>query len=327
YDERTGERGVVLVKYSDAIVQVAAMFSLADLASKYAIVLEPSSWGYQDVRFLLYVGDDMDVVVLSPCRPDLEFIQSLRSNLVPIRLGAGDWVDPEAFRPSQTSTRTFDVVMVAGWSPVKRHALLFQTLAKLKKDFNRRLRVALVGYPQGWTRTTIEKLRDRYGITAEDCTLFDGIPHGAVARIVADSRVSVLLSRREGASKALYESLFCGTPVIVPRGHRGVNLDHITAEVGVLVDDSELPATILQMLDGPATFRPREWALANTGWVHSTRRLNETLRDLACRRGLPWTRDIVGKKNAPNLRYAEAWAYPRFEADYERLREYLLPLD
>ena len=47
---------------------------------------------------------------------------------------------------------------------------------------------------------------------------------------------------------------------------------------------------------------------------------------MARRRGLPWTRDIVAKKNAPNLRYAEPGVYEKFEEEYQRLHEFLLPL-
>jgi len=48
---------------------------------------------------------------------------------------------------------------------------------------------------------------------------------------------------------------------------------------------------------------------------------------MAARRGLPWTRDIVAKKSAPNLRYAEPGIYKKFDAEYESLREFLLPPD
>jgi len=48
---------------------------------------------------------------------------------------------------------------------------------------------------------------------------------------------------------------------------------------------------------------------------------------MAGHRGRPWTTDIVAKKNAPNLRYAEAGVYKDYAAEYERLSDFLLPLD
>src|SRR5439155_4454117 len=90
YDRRTGERGVLMIKYSETILAMAAMFDLGMLASQYMLVLEPSSWGYQDARFLLYLGSDLDVLVQSPREADFEFIENLDTNLVPVRVGAGE---------------------------------------------------------------------------------------------------------------------------------------------------------------------------------------------------------------------------------------------
>jgi len=322
YDEASGEKGVLYVMYSESIRRFPALFDLPRLASKYVLVLEPSWWGYQDAAFALYLGSDLDVVVLAQCRPDFEFISQLQSNLVPLRLGAGDWVDPDGFRPKGGRERTYDIVLVSAWNVLKRHTLLFRTLRTLKREHGRALRVALIGYPQHWTREKIEQLMRRYDVQGQ-CAVFEDIPHSDVARIVADSKAYVLLSRREGANRGLYESLFCGTSVIVYRHHRGVNLDHVTEDVGRLADDDELADVILSVVDRWERFRPREWALAHTGWINSTRILNQTLSEIARTRGLPWTTDIVGHKNAPNLKYAEADMYRRFDSEYERLQQYL----
>jgi glycosyltransferase involved in cell wall biosynthesis len=323
HDESSGEKGVLYLMYTESIRRFAALFDLPRLASRYVLVLEPSWWGYQDATFLLYLGSDLDVVVLAQSRPDFEFIQHLRSNLVPVRLGAGDWVDPESFHPQNGRHRTYDLVMVSAWNVLKRHRLLFRTLRELKRKRGRALSVALIGYPQHWTRVDIEKLMRRHGVQ-EQCTVFENIPHSEVARVVGDSKAYVLLSRREGANRGLYESLFCGTPVVVYRHHRGVNLDHVTEDVGRLADDAELGEVILNAVDDWESFRPRAWALANTGWLNSTRILNQTIAGMARARGLPWSADIVGHKNAPNLKYAEPGMYRRFDAEYGRLQEYML---
>jgi glycosyltransferase involved in cell wall biosynthesis len=322
YDEASGERGVLYLMYSESIRRFPALFDLPRLASRYMFVLEPSWWGYEDAAFLLYLGADLDVVVLAQCRPDFEFIRDLQSNLVPARLGAGDWIDPDRFRPKAGADRAYDLVMVSGWNVLKRHTLLFRVLRKLKREQGRVLTVALIGYPQHWTRAKIEKLMRRYDVQ-DQCTIFENIPHDQVAQVVGDAKAYVLLSRREGANRGLYESLFCDTPVIVYRHHRGVNLDHVTKDVGRLADDEELAEVIMNVVEGWKQFRPREWALANTGWVTSTRLLNQTLQRIARQRELPWTGDIAGHKNAPNLKYAEPGVYARFAGEYERLQQFL----
>jgi hypothetical protein len=106
-----------------------------------------------------------------------------------------------------------------------------------------------------------------------------------------------------------------------------VNLDHVNACTGLLADDHELGDAICHVLDHPAEFDPRAWALQNVGYENATNRINEVLREMAERRGLPWAKEMLAKKSAPNLRYAEAGRYQDFESEYESLAEFLLPLD
>lgn len=326
YDPATGERGVLMVMYGEGIRAMAAMYDLAALAQHYTLVLETSGWGYQDASFFLYLGSDLNVLVESPRVEDFEFIESLDSNLIPARTGSGEWVDPSTFQPRASGEETeFDLVMVAAWDPLKRHELLFQQVARLKRERGRRLRIALIGYALGWPRSRIEQLISRYGLE-EDCTIFERIPHAEVARVVARSRASLLLSRQEGSNRSVYESMFCGTPVIVYRHHRGINLDHINERTGLLADDDELAGAISTVIDRAEELDPRGWALENIGYENATRIVNQALRDMARSRGLLWTQDIAAKKNAPNLRYAEPGLYKTFEDEYERLKDYLLPL-
>jgi glycosyltransferase involved in cell wall biosynthesis len=324
HDRSTGEKGVLLVAFNYSILDLPAVFDLPALAQRYMFVLEPSWWGYEDARFFLYVGSDVDVVVEAQRLHDHDFVRSSHTNLVPLRLGAGDWADPRTFAPGQRTGRTYDVAMVAGWDPFKRHELLFRTLERIRVERGRRMKVALVGYPMSWTRSQVERLVRQHGLE-QDCAVFERIPHGEVARILADSRMSVLLSRGEGANKAMYESFFCGTPVIVTRGHLGVNLDHVTPQSGRLASDEELGDAILDLADRPETLDPRGWAVENTGWPVATRVLEDALKAISARRGTPWTRGIVPRMKAPGNRYAEPGKHEELAAEYDRIARYLLP--
>ena len=139
--------------------------------------------------------------------------------------------------------------------------------------------------------------------------------------------MSVLLSRQEGSNRAVYESLFTGTPVVVYAQHKGINLEHVNARTGVLAEDDRLADALLDVIDHPDRFDPRGFALEHLGYPNAARGISTALQDLARRTGRPWTRDIVAKRNAPNLRYAEPGVYPRFAADYESLVPLLLPVD
>jgi glycosyltransferase involved in cell wall biosynthesis len=323
YDPATGEKGVLLLTYSEPLRRLPAMYDIAALAGRYAFVLEPSSWGYEDPTYFLYVGADVDVVVQAPWYRDFQFLEELRSNIHPVRFGAGDWVDPEVFSPTVSrGERRFDVVVVSSWSPWKRHRDLFRAAAELKRR-GVELKIALVGYPLVWDQQRIIRLLDEHGLR-QQCTIFDSIPQPEVAKIVGDSEAYVLLSRREGANRALYEALFCDTPVVVYAGHRGVDTEMVRSGVGALFESDGLGDAILRVLTNQAAFRPLEWARANSGYANSTAALNAILKEKAARRGLPWTRDLVPKKNAPEVRYAHDADRERMEPEYPLLAQFLL---
>jgi len=291
YDPATGEPGVLYVTYNHGIEWLPRLYDLGRLAGKYVIVLEPSTWGYMDPAFLPYLGSDLDVVVQAQNEHDFAFIEGLGSKLHPVRLGAGDWVAPALFQPKPHAERTYDVIAVGAWDRLKRHDVIFRAVARLRRE-GRRARLLLVGYDMGWTRAHVERLARRHGLV-EDVDWLHRVPYGEVAKAVADSRVGVLMSRREGANRGIYECWMADTPTVVYRHHRGVNLDQITPENGLLADDDELAEAVAQVLDHPETFQPRAWAEAHTGCHVATRRLEGAIADLVRKRGQIWTRGIV----------------------------------
>ena len=322
HDPGTGEKGVLLLTYSEPLRRLPAMYDLAALAERYAFILEPSSWGYEDPTYFLYTGSDVDVVVQAPWYRDFQFLEGLHANIHPVRIGAGDWVDPAVFAPTvPRGQRRFDVVVVSSWSPWKRHRDLFEAAAKLKRQ-GLALKIALVGYPLVWDQERIVRLLTEHGLR-DQCTIFDSIPQSEVAEVVGNSEAYVLLSRREGANRALYEALFCDTPVVVFAGHRGVDTQMVKSGVGELYEEDKLGDAIRTVLSNRHAYRPLEWARANSGYANSTVALNAIVREMSVRRGLPWTRDMVPKKNAPEVRYANDADREAMEPEYARLAEFL----
>ena len=323
-DPATGERGVILLMFHETVQYVAATYDLGALAPHWSLVLETSNWGAQDARFLPYIGSDLEVHVFAPRAPDHAWFEALRTNVQPIRLGSGEWVDPAVFQKPEVAERAYDVAMVAAWDPLKRHEVLLQALRKIRDVHGRRLKAVLIGYRMAWERSQVEALVRAYGLE-EDCTFFEMIPQAEVARLVAASGVSVLLSLQEGANRAVYESLFCDTPVVVSREHKGINLEHVNKSTGLLAGDEEVADALLCVLDDRARFTPRAWAQEHIGFHVARRLLNERLRETALAADRPWTRDIAGKKNAPSQRYTEPGLYRSFEAAYASLSAHLLP--
>jgi len=132
-----------------------------------------------------------------------------------------------------------------------------------------------------------------------------------------------MLSKREGASKAIYESFFSDVPVILTEANIGVNRDHINKYTGVCSTDEELSQKILFMVENYRSFSPRRWALTHTGYKISNKILNNTIKTMAIINREQWTQDIYKKKNYTNAIYV--YENDRKQVDHEimQLRKYL----
>lgn len=313
------ERGVLYLQYTESIRPFVALFDIAALAQRYRLVVEPSTWGYQDESFLLLIENGFDVVIQAQDAVDYEYIRTLRSNLVPLRLGAGDWIDPENFAPRPEQPKKYDFVMVASWSPVKRHAVFFDALAAANLH---EARIALIGYPwEGRTRFDIERLANRAGLKAVD--IFERISRVEVAKIIAESRVGVMLTRREGANRGIYECLFCDVPIVVPAYNRGVNKDLVNEMTGSLATDAELSAVLGDVLRAAHTFRPREWAMRHTGYWRAWSVLDACLRELAQAKGESYERPIAMVRSAPAASFVNEGDADRLSREYDHLKRFL----
>ena len=95
-------------------------------------------------------------------------------------------------------------------------------------------------------------------------------PHPEVARLMQESSVFVLPSRRETFGKVLVEALACGTPVVATRC--GGPEDIVTDEVGVLVqpeDATALAEGVLSVLNAQQAYEPARlaaYAAARFSW-------------------------------------------------------------
>ena len=294
------EKGVILVQYNDAFNKFVSVFDLARVSQFYRIVLEPSTWGYCDPAILFFLNLHTDVIIQAQYAPDFQYICSLASNMIPLRIGAGDWVDDDLFQPTPFSEKIYDIVMVASWQRIKRHEVLFDALRKCGGAVKR---IALIGYPSsGRTKNDIMSEAERYGV-AEMIDVFEHISRADVSRLIGQSKIGVMLTLREGANKGIYECLFSGVPVVISDRNIGVNREHINQSTGLVASDENLPEKMVLLLENIHSYAPREWALRTTGYKNSTRILNDCLNTCAARDGEEWTQDIYAKKNDTNARY------------------------
>jgi glycosyltransferase involved in cell wall biosynthesis len=322
---RPRERGVLVADYSYIFPLFAALFDIEAIAQRYLIVLEPSWRGLCTPDVLAYSRFDFPVLIQAVEPRDIKFINTLQTNLSTVPIAANWWIDYRPLTPGGVVTRDIDVIVVAAWSAVKRHWRLFRVLARLRRR-GHRLRVALVGYPLDKTRAEIEAEAAHFGVS-DQIELHERIPLADVGRLYRHSKLHVLWSRKEGANRAVIESLFADVPVVVRRGlSYGYHYPYINDHTGAFADEDELGDVLLEMIAARDRYRPREWALANMTCQQATAILEEAVRKIATAAGEDWTTGLTVKTS--RLETQSYWNpndKSKFEADYAFLAEQLRP--
>jgi glycosyltransferase involved in cell wall biosynthesis len=319
-DPRTGELGVLIVKYTQGFGRLAALYDLPRVLEHYQVVLEPSWVGYQDPVFRLFFAHERTVVVEAQQQSDQKTIESLGANLVAVPLGAGHWVDGEHFHPLPGIQKDYVAVYVANWAPHKRHELALEALARIEDPG---ARIALVGYPwRSYTRARLEREVQRRGL-ASRVDFYERINRKEVNRVLNRSHATLLLSRKEGASKIFYESLAAGTPVVVVEDHDGVRPESVNDRTGVRASARELHAALLMMREEGHQLDPHGWWHEHASIDASTAVLERALCAAAVREGRPWVRGLYRKKNDPNLQYCDPGLAARLAPAYGELARLL----
>jgi glycosyltransferase involved in cell wall biosynthesis len=255
-------------------------------------------------------------------REAAETVHNVQIPIQPIAIGAQDWVDTEIFKPLPGVQKDFDAVVIANFAPWKRHAVLFRAMQKLRP---RRIRVALVGVTWERTRKEFEEEIRRYGVQ-DDCTIFQGISPIQVNEVLNRSKVKILLTKIEGANRALSEAMSANVPVLVYKHIMGPRRTDVNPMTGMYADDDELPDALIRAIESYKRFKPREWYLQNSGYQNSTSTLNEALRQAAHARNENWTTDIVGKVNRPYVEYVSAADRASLTPAWRELEQYLCDL-
>jgi len=320
YNDNTKEKGVLFIQYTESIGRFAAIYNLYNLAKYYRFVFEPSWWGYYDVLFYLYIGLKTDVIIESQYEPDFKLLNELNCNLKPIRLGFGDWVNPFLFKSGKNEFKKYDAVMIANWQRFKRHKLLFKAISKIKEKIRK---IALIGVPfAGRTIEDIKREAQEFNI-CELIDFFERIPSNRVGEILRQSKACVLLSKREGANRGIYEAMFSDVPVLILDENKGVNKNHINDYTGIISNQRTLSNDLLNLIENYNAYSPREWALKNTGYINSNKILNEFIKDIAKNNGEPWETELFAKSNSPNACYVKDEDLKEAEKSFEGLQAFL----
>lgn len=296
-------RGVLLIKFTETFRFFFHHIDVPRLQNFFCIVLEPSWSGYCLPEILFWARYKEPIIVQASEALDRSFLSRLKTNLIPISVGASDWVDHRIFRPLNRE-KTFDVIYVANLNPIKRVHLYLKAV----RDLSRRRRdtaAAIVLSSWGGNKGAFDQLLDYYDVR-ENVRVFMDLQQAELNELLNQSRVSVLLSRKEGSNKTLFESLFADTPIILLTNNVGVNKDYVNPNTGLIVEEHELVDAIERFADGgDSSFTPRTWALSNITPELSIQKIAALIGTLPYGQSVANGRWFV-KVNAPEAVYMDS---------------------
>jgi hypothetical protein len=142
--------------------------------------------------------------------------------------------------------------------------------------------------------------------------------------ITCQSRISILLSLKEGSNRAITESMFCNVPVIILDEHVGGIRKNIVPQTGEIAPQKELHRVINSMLDNLTQYSPRHWALNNISCFESTKKLNSFIKEHMLKDNYYWSHDIVVHSNSPESKYVDKDNYEKFRSAHKALTAYFL---
>lgn len=314
-------KGVIVIAYSYYFLIFLKTFDFSKIEKHYHIVLEPSWNGLCDQAILSFSYLQNPVFVMAYEERDFKFLQDLNTNIVPLKLSANWWIDPETFNHGVTpENRDIDIIMIAAWAKFKRHEMFFKTLKTLKSR-NKHYKVTLVGYPNDLTQDDIKALARKYDVL-DMLTFYEWIPVTDVAKLVGRAKVNIIWSRFEGLNRAIIEGMFCDTPCILRQGFNfGMQYPYINEQTGRYADESNLHQTLEFIIENSQAFAPRDYILNNHNCHIATQQLALAIKkhdeNFIVESLLPKTSELNGMK------YLNEEDHEKMSKDYIYLAQHI----
>ncbi len=314
--QENGEKGVLYISFELNWLRLMRHHDLAAILRDYLLVGASSSSppDFMSLLALANLSSDPAFIQISN-QQDMEWMRICAPTIVPVPIMASDWINPDLYAPRDHASRSVDLLMVAGWSRLKAHWLLFRSLREMSSSY----RTVLVGQDMdGRTADDVWREAKAEGVASRIEIVRDA-PPDLVTTYQCDSRVSVVLSRREGASVVVTESLFADTPVVMMEGAHVGTVRYINEQTGRLTTKHALSRDLTNVVETSGQFTARAWALANVTAQHSTTRLNSLLKDWSLANGRRWTTDIVPMSWRPDPVYVNDADQKAMQPAYDAL--------
>ena len=285
-EKKEDEKGIISINYTCPIEYFCLNYDLNKLKKDYKIILFPSCSIYQHPIYLCYIGEGIDVFLASPYEPDYNFIKSLSSNLIPFRLGHGDFVKPSEFN-NNNNKEVYDICMMAYNDPFKDYSSLIKMIGELKDNEKFKIYFATNENNDKEIRSLCKKEGVKSDIT------IGWKERSGWWEVLQSSRVFVLNSKREGHCMALSDALFADCPVMMNKRCVGNNHNFINKKTGVFFTEKDFGEKLSYLLENRKSFSPRKWAMKNTGCFNARKKLNKLIKKDSLNKGEKWTKDIA----------------------------------
>jgi glycosyltransferase involved in cell wall biosynthesis len=285
-----GEKGVLLVMFEYNWLRLLAnVKDLGWLGEHFDIILS-TSWSPTDYALLALALQSLPgTIFVQACNyGEIPWIEEFSPRLKCLPCIACDWINPDCYQPKPYAQRQTDILVVANWAPFKRHWQLFDALRRMPQD----LRITMIGQEEGGH--TLAMVRDQAALFGgkQDINFVENITIDEVTRHQCDSKVSLILSRREGCCVAAVESLFADSPLgMMHDAHVGPKA-YINKDTGVLLTPDRMDLQLQRFLDNAGGFHARAWAIENISCRKSISKVNALLRSHAELAHAPWTTDL-----------------------------------
>jgi glycosyltransferase involved in cell wall biosynthesis len=298
------EKGVLVITFTKVFSYYYRNINIELLAKHFHIVLEPSWSGYMDADILFWTTKTQEpVFVQSSEIRDRVALECLCSNLVPISIGASDWVDYRNFEPTDQQ-KVYDSVYVANTDPVKRIHVYLNAIKRIVQTNNPNYKAVLVCAAWGGKANEIQALINYYKV-AKHCELQLSLSQSQLSTLLSSCKVNVLLSLKEGSNRSLFESMFCNLPVIALADNIGVNKSYINEYTGALIYEDQLPEVLVRMARTWENYQPRQWALKNISPEATTKKLAAIIAARTPGKSSASLSPMLIKTNNPEVSYLD----------------------
>jgi len=299
-DKKVVRKGTLLIKFSHVFSYFIHHSIIEKLNSQFVFILEPSWAGYADADILCFLSHADDCVIQASELQDRILISSLYPNHKATQFGSGNWADPDVFLP-RVAHKEFDFIYVANLNPIKRIYRLLRAIVKISKKHPEIRGVIICA---GWGKGDLvhySNFIERHKIE-KNIMLRSGVPQKELALLTSSSKVSLLLSYKEGSNRAIFESMLAGVPSLLLAENIGTNKSYVNEHTGLIIKDAFLEDALIYFIDHWRNFNPRQWALDNFTPTATTTQLSKLLESTF---GNRVNSHLQLKCNSPELTYID----------------------